>query len=149
MKASAQWIISRSLLYVAITAVGLGAGLLAYHVTSHSPGSGVTNITSPLSWFRSAGILLALIAGSILVILTPLSLFRGRLTNVTLKLILFPFLMVPVVIVDLVGSTTPAIVGVLAIQLCYLTVVRFNRSAASPSPGQRPPRGTCESQTVK
>jgi hypothetical protein len=122
MKAAVRWVLTRTGLYLAIAALGLtGAALVAYRHLHPSE----VSLSYPQNWLLFGGRGLLILGTYTLILLVPLAAMRNKLSSVALKFVLFPFLLIPVALVDLVGSTPPVILIILGIQSCYLIIVRL------------------------
>jgi hypothetical protein len=122
-----QWLLARAGLYVAVTGVGLlVAALVARIMTGRHGLSGFLGSLNHLqNWLPEFTLVILGLGIYVLCLLTPLAMFSKKLPQAVMKLILLPFLMVPVLLVDLAGSPVWFTLYFLAIQLVYLIIVGF------------------------
>jgi hypothetical protein len=120
MKDALSWILRRLGLYLAVAAAGvlIGSAPLGGHLSSVE-----VSLARPQNWLSYDGRILLGLGIYTAILLLPLAPFRNKLSRITLKLVLLPFLLIPVILVDLVGSSPPVILIFLGIQVCYLIIV--------------------------
>jgi hypothetical protein len=128
MRDAIKWFLAKTLLYVALTVAGLLGSAVVYNLARGHSGAAhfAGSLGSPRSWLPGLAAIALVAACFIALALGPLAVFRERLPGSIMKLILIPYLMIPVAFVDLVGSPIPFTLVVLGMQVCYLVIVRFN-----------------------
>jgi hypothetical protein len=132
MRETIRWVLLRTALYMFIAVVGItGVGFAYSAATGTGIIAGSGRSLSNLNGWLHIGVGVAILGGGLtLILLGILAPFRKRLPNVIIKLILLPFFLLPVLLIDLVGADPPAILGLLGIQVLYLIVVRMNKLRA-------------------
>jgi hypothetical protein len=136
MKNAIAWSAARTGLYLFFILAGIvGGGLLYDGVHEHIGFSYFGHaLDHPGNWLLQVVRAAAILGLYTLLILAALSAVRRKLSNVALKMILLPFLLLPVALIDLAGTTPPFTLGFLVVQLLYLIVVRMNHVRASQAP---------------
>jgi len=120
MRDALSWILRRICLYLGIAAVGLL--IVSVPIGGHLT-SAQKSLARPQNWLLYDGKALLILGLYTLILLLPLAVFRNRLSRIALKLLLLPFLLIPVILVDLAGSLPSVTLFLLGIQVCYLIVV--------------------------
>ena len=136
MQAAAKWVLLRAGLYAALALIVATIGGFVYSAATGADVLAGSNrsLDNLRAWFH-VGFGSAILGGCLtLVLLGILAPFRGRLSSVQLKLTLLPFLLFPVVIVDLAGASPSFTLGLLAIQCLYLKIMPVRRLSAKPGP---------------
>ncbi len=138
MKAAVRWVLLRTGVYAALALISATLGGFAYStVTRTDVLAGSSRSLDNLgAWFH-VGVGIAVLGGCLtLVSLGLLVPFRPKLSSVQLKLTLLPFLLFPVLVVDLAGASPSFTLGLLGVQCLYLIIVplrsyRYNQDAQS------------------
>lgn len=133
MKNAIAWSAARTGLYLVFIVSGIvGGGLLYDGVHGHIGLSYFGHaLEHPDSWLPQVVRAAAILGLYTLLLLAALSAVRQKLSNVALKMILLPFLLLPVALIDLAGTTPPFTLGFLVVQLLYVFAVRMNPARAS------------------
>lgn len=111
-------------LYALIAIVAIrAAGFVYSTVTGSSLAGSSDSAANLLAWLHvSFGV--AVLGGCLtLVVLAFIAPYRRRLTAITVKLVALPFLLIPVLLVDLVGASPSFTLGLLGMQVLYLIIL--------------------------
>lgn len=124
-----RWVLLRAGLYALVAVVWVtGAGFGYSAVTGMDTLAGSSRSLDNLAAWLHAGLGVAILGGGLtLLLLTVLYPFRTRLPAILNKLVLLPFLLLPVLLIDLVGTSLSFTLCLLALQIFYLIVVRLNK----------------------
>jgi hypothetical protein len=127
MSSAITWSVARTGLYLVFIVAGIFGGALI--LDSAHGRSGLSDFGSglghPATWLPQVAGTAAMLGLYMLLVLMALSAGRRKLSSATLKMILLPFLLLPVALIDLAGTTVPFTLGFLAVQVLYLIAVRM------------------------
>jgi len=125
MMAAVRWVLLRTSIYAALALISVPLGGFAYSAVSETDvlaGSSRSG-ENLAAWFH-VGVGIAVLGGCLtMVSLGLLVPFRKKLSTLQLKLTLLPFLLVPVLVVDLAGTNPSFTLGLLGMQGLYLIFV--------------------------
>lgn len=127
MRSAIAWSVARTCLYLVFIVAGIFAGSVILDSTHGR--SGLSDFGSglghPATWLPQVTGTAALLGFYMLLVLMALSVGRPKLSSTALKGILLPFLLLPVALIDLAGTTVPFTLGFLVVQVLYLIAVRM------------------------
>jgi len=125
MKAGITWVAIRTAIYATLAVIAVtGGGYLYSAATGTDVLAGSRWSERNLIAWLHIGAGVAAVGGCIaLVLLSMIAPFRYRLMGIQIKLLLLPFFLLPVLFIDLVGSSPSFTLGIAGIQLLYLTIV--------------------------
>jgi hypothetical protein len=125
LKETIRWVLLRAALYALFAIIAITAAGFVYSAVSGSSLTGSSHSAANLYAWLHVGVGVAILGGCItLIVLTFIAPFRSRLSAIGIKLILMPFLLLPVLFVDLAGTSSSFTLGLLGMQILYLIAVR-------------------------
>ena len=125
MKLAVKWVLLRTALYVGVAVACVTAtGFIYSAATGNDVLAGSRSSSANFAAWLHVGAAVASIGGCItLILLTIMAPFRTRLASIQMKLILLPLVLLPVVFVNLAGTTPSFTLGLGCLQLCYLIIL--------------------------
>lgn len=119
-----KWVLLRAALYALTAVIAITAAGFVYSFVSGSSLSGASRSSVNLLAWLHVGVGVAVLGGCLtLIALALVAPFRRRLSRINVKAILCGLLLLPVLFVDLAGTSPPFTLGLLGMQIMYIIIM--------------------------